>query len=247
MGSTICDCPSSGTTDNPLCGDGAGNNSTTQMRAKAYPGIRELTLLRSVGTQGIVGSICPAQSTNPGSFDFGYRPAVGAIVERLKQALGGQCLPRSLTADGAGQVPCIILEARIISEGNCNDICDAANGRRSIDQNSPAVTAAREDPINRDPVTGAEIPKCYCEITQLEGTAQGEPQYECKNNPSDNPTTANGDAIHGWCYIDATSVPPSGNPDIVAKCPENEKRIIRFVGEGEGVAGSVLFITCTGE
>ena len=33
----------------------------------------------------------------------------------------------------------------------------------------------------------------------------------------------------------------------VAKCPENEKRIIRFVGEGEASAGSTVFITCTGE
>ena len=36
-------------------------------------------------------------------------------------------------------------------------------------------------------------------------------------------------------------------PACGTKCPENEKRIIRFVGEGEGAAGAVLFITCTGE
>ncbi len=31
--------------------------------------------------------------------DYGYRPAIGAIIDRLKTALGGQCLPRTLTPD----------------------------------------------------------------------------------------------------------------------------------------------------
>jgi hypothetical protein len=239
-GQQNCDC-NDPMNDNPLCYDGTGF-TTTQYKAKAYPGIRELSVLKSVGTQGIVGSICPAQQTNLAEFNFGYRPAVGAIVERLKQALGGQCLPRSLTPNAEGQAPCVILEARIISEGNCEALCDSANGRRAISQSDPAVNAAKGDPITKDP-SGQPIYNCYCEITQLEG----EDLDVCQTDDAENPVTAGGDAVHGWCYIDASTAPPVGNPDIVAKCPENEKRIIRFVGEGEGVAGAVLFITCTGE
>ncbi len=36
-------------------------------------------------------------------------------------------------------------------------------------------------------------------------------------------------------------------PEIVANCPETEKRIIRFVGNGKGATGATLFITCAGE
>ncbi len=235
-GQQSCDCNGNMGTDNPLC------NGTSQLRAKAYPGVRELAVLRSVGTQGIVGSICPAQQTNLGQFDFGYRPAVGAIVERLKQALGGQCLPRSLTPNAEGQVPCIILEARIVSGGECSSVCDGTNGRRAIDQNSPAVVAAKADPITKD-AAGGEIYNCFCEITQL----TGDDLDACQEDVADNPVNSSGDAVHGWCYVDASTAPPLGNSEIVAKCPENEKRIIRFVGDGEGAAGAVLFITCTGE
>lgn len=233
-GQQNCDC-NDPMNDNPLCYDGSGFG-TTQYKAKAYPGIRELSVLKSVGTQGIVGSICPAQQTNAAEINFGYRPAVGAIVERLKQALGGQCLPRSLTPNAEGQVPCIILEARVAPGANCTDLCDSANGRRSVSQTDPAVLAAKEDPITKTPA-GDQIYDCYCEIVQLEG----DDLDVCQTNESDNP------GPHGWCYIDASTAPPVGNPDIVAKCPENEKRIIRFIGEGEGVAGATLFITCTGE
>jgi hypothetical protein len=238
-GQQNCDC-NDPDNDNPLCYQGGFGQ--TQYKAKAYPGIRELSVLKSVGTQGIVGSICPAQQNDPTSLNFGYRPAVGAIVERLKQALGGQCLPRSLTPNAEGQVPCIILEARVVSGQDCNALCDSTNGRRSVDQNSPAVVAAKEDPITKDPA-GNPIYNCYCEINQL----AGEELDACQTDESDNPVTSGGDPVHGWCYVDASTAPPVGNPDIVAKCPENEKRIIRFVGEGEGAAGATLFITCTGE
>jgi len=33
----------------------------------------------------------------------------------------------------------------------------------------------------------------------------------------------------------------------VANCDANERRLIRFVGDGKGQPGATLFITCTGE
>ena len=53
--------------------------------------------------------------------------------------------------------------------------------------------------------------------------------------------------VNGWCYIDATTTPATGNAQLVAKCPQTEQRTIRFVGTGNPDAGTTLFITCSGE
>ena len=232
---TACDCVDANN-DNPLCQDPmTGAFGQTQHYAKAYPGVRELEVLKNVGTQGIVGSICPAQQTDQMLSNFGYRPAVKAIVDRLKQALGGQCLPRSLSPDPAGQVTCLILEARKTG-GQCG--CDPAEGRRAIDSGHPAVKAA-----NQDPLADAAGWDCFCEILQT----QDEDLAACQQDISDAPVNQSGGAVNGWCYVDASRTPNIGNPDIVAACPETEKRIIRFVGEGQGKPGATLFITCSGE
>jgi hypothetical protein len=54
-----CDCRDPGNT-NPLCEDGVGGR-TRQVSAKAYPVLRQLQILKGLGKQGIVGSICPEQ------------------------------------------------------------------------------------------------------------------------------------------------------------------------------------------
>ncbi|WP_437274757.1 hypothetical protein WME90_26270 [Sorangium sp. So ce375] len=91
-----CDCRGIGgqINDNPLCkpagtSDQAdpGDRSTTQDHAKAYPGIRELQLIRNLGERGVAGSICPAQLTDTSSADYGYRPVMNAVLDRLSTAL----------------------------------------------------------------------------------------------------------------------------------------------------------------
>jgi len=77
-----CDCNAG--TDNPLC-DPA--NKTMQVRAKAYPGQRELAVLKGVGAQGVVASICPAQTTDATKADYAYRPAVAALLTQVKGRL----------------------------------------------------------------------------------------------------------------------------------------------------------------
>jgi len=57
--SAVCDCH--GAPENPLCwNDQLSQFGTTQLRAKAYPGTRQLAVLEGVGNQAIVASICPA-------------------------------------------------------------------------------------------------------------------------------------------------------------------------------------------
>jgi hypothetical protein len=68
-----------------------GNDYTTQYFAKTYPTIRELTLANLMGTQGIISSLCPihtvpSSTTMPDQL-YGYRPAINAIVNRLRTPL----------------------------------------------------------------------------------------------------------------------------------------------------------------
>jgi hypothetical protein len=67
---------------------------TQQDYAKAYPTVRELLLAKLLGqvqaaNVGIISSICPIHTTEatPGDPLYGYRPAVSAIVNGLKQSL----------------------------------------------------------------------------------------------------------------------------------------------------------------
>jgi hypothetical protein len=90
---------------------------TLQVYGKAYPSVREMVIAKAMsastsGNQGIVSSLCPIHVTDEaGGNDplFGYRPAVNAIIDRLKASLTNQCLPQKLTADTSGDVPCLIL------------------------------------------------------------------------------------------------------------------------------------------
>ncbi len=231
-----CDCGLA-TNDNPLCEPNPNDNGnpTLQVRAKAYPGIRELSVLRGVSSQGIVASVCPKELINQDALDFGYRPAIGAIIDRLKTALGGQCLPRTLTPDDEGHVSCLILEARK-EDGQC--VCDPNKARQDVStEHKAAMEAAKADPF-----ASSAGWNCFCEITQL----SGEELKACQTDLDPAPVL-NGETVDGWCYIDATTSPPTGNPEIVEKCPDTERRLIRFVGEGEAQPGGTLFITCSGE
>ena len=237
-----CDCNDAPTQAerNPLC-DYTGTRATKQPRAKAYPGLRHLSVLRSLGPQGIVASVCAAQVSNTNAADYGYRPAVGAIIDRLKQVLGGQCLPRTLTPDAAGQVQCLILEARSTG-GGC--ACDGVGRSEVSVTHQAAVQAAQQDPT-ADPAWD-----CFCEIQQLgngdPATVDDDALAACQNDAAASPRLG-GVPVDGWCYVDATTLPPTGNPDIVRSCPDTEKRLIRFVGGGNPTTNATLFITCAGE
>jgi hypothetical protein len=81
----------------PLCGTGS-----LQTKAKAYPTVRELQVVRALGDQGIVSSLCPItiKDEDKDKPTYGYRPAVASIIDRLKNALTTQCLPQRLRPRG---------------------------------------------------------------------------------------------------------------------------------------------------
>ena len=78
--------------DRPICEatPGSGVFGTTQFWAKAFPGLRPLAVLRGMGENGIVSSICARNTTDEARPDFGYRPAVEALIEQLKRKLGAR-------------------------------------------------------------------------------------------------------------------------------------------------------------
>lgn len=220
------DCYQSTAAQNPLCQDANGEFGLLQYAAKAYPGTRHLEVAKGLGEQAVVASICPANLQDPTAPDYGYRPAIGAIVERLKKSLRTRCLPRPLEPNvcvpkddpSYGQVPCLILEVRNLDEGeSCT--CDM-----------PGRAVPNEQAISEDVRNAGD---CVCEITQL----TGDDRTECASEVDASKIDA-----AGWCYVDPAQ--EIGNPEIVAKCPATEERLIRFINEGNAQKDALVFITC---
>jgi hypothetical protein len=81
-------------TNNPLCmappaagGAPTGMYGTTQYFAKAYPSPRVIEVLKGVGRQGLLASICPRQVKDRNKPDFGYRPVIRALLLNASTAL----------------------------------------------------------------------------------------------------------------------------------------------------------------
>jgi hypothetical protein len=254
-GDTACDCsPDKSPTPNaaltaansPLCQGGA--NINTQTSAKAYPGARELQVLKDLGNNAIVASICPkvVQSADPNSDpNYGYNPAVGAIIERLKEALKGKCLPRPIETNPQGQVLCKVIEAEKTG-------CDCMNtpGRAPADATIMKAVQAQllltgncgntpDDPCSS---------WCGCEILQ---------ETNVPNGAQDLTTCQSNEALTtpGYCYIDKSAENVAGaNKDSIeaalAKCPSNQQQLLHFVDADSThktpAQGSVAFIACLG-
>jgi len=82
-----CDCAEPNN-DNPLCAlDPNTGVRTLQVAAKAYPSPRTMQVIQSLGDQGVLTSICPAQIDDSSRTDYAYRPVVRALVERMATRL----------------------------------------------------------------------------------------------------------------------------------------------------------------
>ncbi len=218
---TACDCikPED---QSPLCqAQPTAGFGTTQYYGKAHPSLRQLQLLKDVGDRAIVASICPAQQDDFTAKDYGYRPAMGAVIERLSVTLGAQCLGQALNVGAEGSVSCVVIEA------THDNVCSCSlPGRTALTAQHAAATAVAQDPFNPGW-------NCFCVIDQLSGGGLS----SCQSTVSDLLGT------HGWCYVDPAA--GVGSASLVAECPTDRKRRIRFVGEGAPVAGSTVFLSCT--
>lgn len=239
---SACDCGDEGTVsgkDRPLCRlTATAAAGTTQYWGKAYPATRVLQVLKDFGENSIVASICPKVSSPNTSPSFGYNPAVGAIVDRLAEKLGGQCLPRALTVDTeTNSVPCTVVEALAPKFGAVT--CDETEGRKVLgDKIAPAVLKQlKETEICK---TDAEC-EAYslCEVVQqVAGTPKGD---ACLTNTAESSTLPD----KGYCYIDPSQ--GLGSEALVSTCSATQKRILRFVGEGVPRNNSVTFVACTAD
>jgi hypothetical protein len=242
----------------PLCQPPAGGAPTiTQNFAKAYPGTRHLQVLREFKDNSIVASICPKIADDNKKPDYGYNPAVKAIIDRLKEALKGKCLPRPLVPAEAkmggleaGQVPCAVIEALPSNGMTCG--CDATQNRIALDgtDGNPARPELREAVLKKlaEGQTCAKTAKeaeqtkltlcddyCTCELAQLK-----------EQNLADCQTSPTPPSVPGYCYINAAPNEPNvGNPDLVKDCSADSKRLLRFVGDTPA-KGSIALVACLG-
>jgi len=249
-----CDCDDEGLTkQRALCRPTpTGGLEKQQHWGKAYPGLRVLSVLHGIRpSNAIVASICPKVST-PGS-SFGYNPAVAAIIDRLADKLGGQCLPRQLEVDPVTkQVPCVVVETRGTSEVHpdpldCTTGGNPAGGRTKVDDE---VSQAIYDIMTRDGVCCQEnMANCksnipcesysMCQIQQLAGTDAD----QCLSGAESTSTA-------GYCYVDPAQ--GLGDEALVTQCGANEKRLVRFIPNSGANAvatpanDTTLFVACIG-
>ncbi|MFT3771653.1 MAG: hypothetical protein QM820_40090 [Minicystis sp.] len=87
-GVIACDCANPNN-DSPLCAPNPNNGGqrTLQARAKAYPGQRHINVIKELGSQGVVASICPSQTADATKADFAYLPAARALIDRMRSRL----------------------------------------------------------------------------------------------------------------------------------------------------------------
>jgi hypothetical protein len=181
-----------------LCqqGPSPGSYTTTQTSGKAYPGIEELLVARGMGKQGIVSSLCPIHTSpdlgNPDDPLYGYRPAVTAIIDRLKSALEVACPPHKLTVDSSGMVPnCLVLAT--FNDGTAT--CASAGTGYSDVSNASVLADFKQSQhdmwVNKG---GAAL-----------NTPDPSTLLTCEVTPLSAPCASRTDT-QGWCYVENTSV-----------------------------------------
>ncbi|HEX2874049.1 MAG TPA: hypothetical protein VHP33_22490 [Polyangiaceae bacterium] len=215
---------------------GGGAAEATQYFGKAYPGLRPLEVLKGIGESAIVASICPKVLTE-GQVGYGYEPAVDAIVDRLKTALAGRCLPRPLAVEAGegGKLPCVVVEAAE-SSGTCS--CNTTSRQPASPEAQSLVMKQLKERGNCGTSTTpscAASSFCLCELAQSEGAALD----ACLNSEA-------GSDVPGYCYVDPYGKSPQGNKALVANCDASSRQLIRFVGQNTPKPGATTFIACLG-
>jgi hypothetical protein len=83
-----CDCYNQAAGENnAVCQAGDGSYGSIQFFGKAYPGLRHLSVIKGLGQQAAVASICAKNLSDDTRRDFGYRPAVDALMVELDKSI----------------------------------------------------------------------------------------------------------------------------------------------------------------
>ncbi len=237
-------CSESGSAAEKLCKNGE------QVAAKGYPGTRFLEVLKGFAAKlrdltpegkgennAVVGSICP-KSYATGSVaddDYGYNPAVNAIVDRLKDALSAACLARPLEEGIAGGLPCTVVEATSAEDG-----CDCSiAGRTTVE--GAVKEAVFNDMRAKGRCGGGEgLASCDDAGFCLCGLQVLPKDSACATDPADDDTGME----PGWCYVDPAN--GYGTPDVLEKlkCSGGARQSIRIVGKDTPSKSASTFITC---
>jgi hypothetical protein len=144
-------------------------------------------------------------------------PLSNDIVDRIS----AECMTAPVAIASDGQADCVVLDLRPTE--TC--ACDSALGLRPVPpEDQPALAQATLD---------GDVPEgsCACEVTRIvdaEDRATCEAHSDSSGSPW--PAGANGEPLQGWCYVDPSADPPRGNPELVATCPDDAKRLVRFEG-----------------
>lgn len=228
-----CDCEFLGTEEegNPLCQARDGSFGTTQYFAKAYPGLRQLNVLQGVGESAVVASICAKETSNVESPDYGYRPAMQAVVDKLKGKLTQVCFDRQLQTEAGGQTNCRVVELRPNADTcSCEGIRTAPT---EVVLDSVRHQMRAQKLCHSDSECDA---MCACEVQQVPSGAGGT-LNSCQTDPQS--------TDDGWCYVDANLNPQS--EQLVANCQQAAKRTVRFVGDGVPQDNFIAFLACQGQ
>lgn len=232
--SSACDCSEAiAGQNNPLCQAPDGSYGTTQYFDRAYPGGRQLDVLHQLGGNGVTTSICARNTTDPAAPDFGYRPAMSAVVDRLSTSFGARCFEQALPTSSSGdRALCRLFEAQPSPEAGCG-----GPSQSSLTGDAPekAVYAALEI---QGVCGGASGRSCegpawtVCEVPQSQHDDDGDGVADCLDGST---------VDDGWCYVEPDA--GIGDPRLVAHCPENARRMLRTPA-GVPLQGATLVLVC---
>ncbi|MES1182220.1 MAG: hypothetical protein ABUL60_00320 [Myxococcales bacterium] len=177
-----------------------------------------------------------------GSSGEGGPETINIYVDQVRGREG--CLPRPLpvveaAADGfeAGQVHC---QLAVVAEPGAGGACTCA----AADHLKAASASLEAAVLKQAQATGSCggdsgldcQSLCVCELEQCSGAALTQCQTDA---------TPVADLPPGFCYVDATVVPPVGSATLVASCPQSSRRELRILGPVPDPA-PLLFVGCFG-
>lgn len=215
----------------PLCMNSIGEFSNLQHYGKAFPATRQLEVLRDIGKQAVVGSVCPrfvASEAPEADPNFGYNAIVGSIAESLKSSFANQCLPEANWLNPSGELECLVLEVAAGEECDCS-----SPGRMELTGDLVELAVARiRERSESDTAIELGSSLCGCAIAP----ATGDDRERCE-------TVLDSDELKpGYCYVDPGN--GVGSEALTRDCPLTEHRLLRVVGPDTPRRGTVLAVGC---